>query len=313
MSSTHADAENRYLLIAAAGAAVIGCVGVSFSFLASSEAILLDGMFNLVYFVAALVTMKVARLVHMGDSQDFPFGYAAFEPLVNGIKGVLMLGVMMMALVGAVEAILTGGHSIDPGPAVVYGAVAAAACWALAIVAGKAAKKTGSPLIHADALNWQVNGAISTAVLAAFIGVMAIEGTSLQFVAPYVDSSLVILVVIVSISVPIRMAWQALMELLARAPSNEIIEQVRKTIEDATDELPIQEIFLRIIQPGRTRMVLVYVVLPEDFEVGRLATLDALRAKTQDLLRALHPDTIVDMIFTADPKIGALSTQPVKA
>lgn len=304
MSLNLGNAENRYLRMAAGGGAAIGVVGVAFSVLASSEAILLDGMFNLVYLVAALFTMRVARLVQLGASQDFPFGYAAFEPLVNGIKGCLMLGVMLMALEDAVRSILTGGHSIDPAPAVVYGIFAATTCWALAFVAGKAAKRTASPLIRADALNWQVNGAISTAVLVAFISVILITGTSLEFVAPYVDSSLVILVVIISVSVPVRMAWQALMELLARAPRPSTIKEVKETIKACVVELPVEKLFLRIIQPGRTRMVQAYVVLPEDYEVGHLGALDALQAETLARLKELHADTVLDMIFTASADVA---------
>ncbi len=78
--------ERRLLLVGTLFNAVIGCVGLYFFAVASSQAILLDGLFNLTYFITGLFTLKVARMVKQGDDAEFPFGYAAFEPLVNGIK-----------------------------------------------------------------------------------------------------------------------------------------------------------------------------------------------------------------------------------
>ena len=178
-------------------------------------------------------------------------------------------------------------------------------CCVLAFVTRRGARHTHSPLIRADAENWLVNGAISAAVLLAFVSVFMIEGTAFAFLAPYVDPFLVILVVLISISVPVRMAWKALMELLNRAPQAEIVKQVRSTIEACTTDLPVQKLYLRVIQPGRTRMVLAHVVLPSDYPLQGLAPLDALQAKTLEQLKKDHPDTSVDMIFTANPSMGA--------
>ncbi len=310
MSNKQTQTEEKFLLVNAISCALLGGIGILFSFVASSQAVLLDGLFNVVYFIAGLFTLKVARMVQRGDDQDFPFGYSAFEPLVNGLKGVLVLGVTLFAFVDALAALLSGGRNIDAGPAVVYGVIATTACWGLAILTGQAGKRTGSPLIKADALNWQVNGAISTAVLLAFIGVYSIEGTTLEFLSPYVDSSLVILVVVFSISVPLRMAWHSLMELLARAPQPDIVEQVRRTIKATTADLPVQKLFLRVLQTGRVRLALAHVVLPSDYQVGALAPLDRIRAETLEQLKKHHPDTILDMVFTADPSMGAPAKDP---
>ena len=304
--------ERRYLVGGAIGNLLIGCIAIVFSFVAASQAILLDGLFNLTYFITGLFTLKVARLVRQGEDQDFPFGYAHFEPLINGVKGVLVLGVTMMALVGAIAALATGGRAISAGPAIAYGLLATLVCFFLALAMRRGAKRTQSPLIQADAENWLVNGAISAAVLLAFICVFAIEGRDLAFVAPYVDPSLVLLVVAISVGVPIRMSRNALMELLNRAPKSEIVEQIRRKIEACTADLPVEKLYLRVIQPGRTRMVLAHVVLPSDFRVEGLAQLDAIQAKTLERLRTDHPDTTIDMIFTADASLAAPANEAAK-
>jgi len=93
------------------------------------EAIMLDGVFNLTYFATGLFTLKVARLIARGDDERFPYSYAFFEPLVNGLKGVLVLGVSIMAVVGAVQALVGGGRHIAAGMAISYGTFASIVCW----------------------------------------------------------------------------------------------------------------------------------------------------------------------------------------
>lgn len=122
------------------------------------------------------------------------------------------------------------------------------------------------------------------------------------------DPSLVLIVVLISISVPGRMAWRALMELLNRAPSPQIVQQVDDIVKKCTAGLPVQSLFVRVVQPGRTRMVMAHVVLPTDFQVEGLPALDTLRAETLKELKSAHLATVLDMVFTADPVWGAPSS-----
>ena len=138
--------ENRTLKIAAYGNLLLAIVGCTAAALSGSQAILLDGLFNLTYFATGLFTIRVARLVAGGDDERFPHGYAFFEPLVNGIKGMLVLGVSVLAGVGSVQALLTGGRPIAAGTAVLYGLLATSGCIALAWITRRGAKATGSPL-----------------------------------------------------------------------------------------------------------------------------------------------------------------------
>ena len=101
------------------------------------------------------------------------------------------------------------------------------------------------------------------------------------------------------------MAWRALMELLNRAPSPKILNEVHEIVRRCTAHLPVQHVFVRAIQPGRTRMVMAHVVLPSDFQVDGLALFDSLRAETLRQLKSVHGDSVLDMVFTADRDWGA--------
>lgn len=293
--------ERLYLIASASANLLVGCIGLVVSALSSSQAILLDGAFNLVYFAAGLFTLKVVRLVARGDDERFPYSYAFFEPLVNGLKGVLVLGISIMALAGAVQAIASGGRGIVAGLAIGYGSFATVVGCVAAIVTRRGVRRTQSPLLRADAENWAVNAAVSICVLVAFAAIFLIRGTALEWFAPYVDPTVVLVVVLISIGVPVRMAWQALMELLNRAAPSEIVEQVTAVVDACTTDLPVRQRFVRVVQPGRTRLVSVHVVLPEEFGPVRLGLFDEVRRITLERLQASHPETILDILFTSDP------------
>ena len=254
METSALKREKKYLLTSAFGNVLVGCIGIAVAVVSSSQAILLDGLFNITYFATGLFTIKVASLVARGDDQRFPHGYAFFEPLVNGIKGTLVLGVSVMAFVDAVQALLAGGRNVAAGIALGYGVFASIACGIIALTTRRGAQLTESPLVRADAENWIVNTAISFSMLLAFAGIFLLRAIGLDALAPYVDPTVVLVVVTISIFVPVRMASNALMELLNRAPSKEVIQQVSEIVDANLTDLPVRERFVRVTQPGRQRM-----------------------------------------------------------
>ena len=305
MNQPSQDSERKVLLVSAGCNLLIGIVGTLFSILSSSQAILLDGLFNLTYFAIGLFSLKVAQLVRVGDTELFPMGYSYFVPLNNGIKGVLVLGMSATAFMGAVQALFVGGRAISPGLATIYGIFATITCWTAAKLIRRGARRSGSPLALADAQNWVVNAAISSAVLLAFVTVYAIQNTPIEAVIPYVDPVLVIGVSLITISVPVRISWQSLMELLNRAPSKDIVDGVEDIVRQCIAQLPVREMFVRVVQPGSTRLVLVHVILPSDYPIAGLPELDTLRDRALAELQKVHATTMVDLVFTADRKWGA--------
>lgn len=305
--------ERAALWLSAGTALAVGGIGVGFALWTGSRAILLDGLFNLTYFATALLTLKVATLVGRPDTAEYPFGYIFLEPLMNGVKGVLILGISMLALVDAVAALLSGGRTIAAGPAIGYGAIATVACTAAAVLLKRAHRRTGSPLVGTDADSWTVNAAISAAVLLAFAGIPAIDALGRPDLVPYVDPALVALVVLISLAVPVRMAWLALTALLNRSPPPAVRDALAGTVRDALSGLPVEAVYVRAIRPGRSFYIAVHVVLPATFAIDGLGSLDAVRAQVQGAVRRRHGAALVDVLFTADPRWaapGAASADP---
>ena len=178
-------------------------------------------------------------------------------------------------------------------------------CWAVASITHRGAKETESPLVRADAENWIVNAAISSCVLLAFAGIFVLYALELDALAPYLDPVVVFIIVLVSIGVPVRMAWNALMALLNRAPPKETVDRVTAVVDACLADSPVAERFIRVIQPGRHRMVLVHVVLESDYRPSGLSELDAIRERTYQALSKEHRGVVLDILFTGDRKWGA--------
>lgn len=299
--------ESSTLTFSAFMALLIGSAGIAGTLLSNSQAILLDGLFNLIYFSVALVTIKVSKLASRPDSESYPFGYSYFESLVNLCKGLLILGVSVFALVDALAALLTGGRAISVGIAVVYALFATAACSLTAWVMHRSQRYVHSPLVVADKLNWIVNSIISAAVLTAFCLVMLFERLGWQAILAYVDSVLVIAVVVLCLGVPVRMASQALKELLNKTPEETIAVPVRQAVASALADTNTQEVRVRMVRPGRLLYVMVHVVLPKDLSEASLANQDKLRQHIDEAVRHEYSPVVCDVVFTADSRWAAPS------
>ncbi|MFN3615995.1 MAG: cation diffusion facilitator family transporter [Rubrimonas sp.] len=294
--------ERAALLTSAAAAALIGAVALVAAGLSHSQAILLDGLFNVAYFAAALLTLRVAALARRPDDERFPFGYVYFEPLINAAKGLLILGVSVFALVEAVIALLSGGRAMQTGPAIAYGVFATVVCVGVWLSLRRAPCRGGSPLVRADADNWMLNALISGGVLGGFAGAWALQNAGMAAAAAHVDPALVAAIVLLSIGVPVRMAWQGVTALLNRAPPPSVTQAIRAAAQGALSPLPVRALFVRAVRPGRTTCVMVHALLDRSQSDLRLADADAIRARIVQALAADHAPVVVDVVFTAVPE-----------
>lgn len=292
--------ERGALLLSATTALAMAALGVVFAVVTGSRVILLDAVFNLVYFGVAVATLRIARIASQPDTPEFPFGYAYFESLVNAGKGLVILGISAIALVDSVLAVLAGGTEVAAAPAIAYAAVATGLCGATALALRRARGTLASPLVDADVDNWLLNAVISAAVLAGFCLAVGLRAAGWEQAALYVDPVLVFTLVLLFLGVPVRIARQAILELLNRAPGPAVTAPVTAAIDTVLAALPVRERHVRMVRPGRTLYVVVHTVLDEDGGGPDLRELDRVRAEIDAAVRTLHPRVLVDVLFTTE-------------
>ncbi len=293
--------ERAALLLSTGAALLIGILGLAVALASGSGAILLDGLFNLCFFAAAILTLRVATLLARPDDERYPFGYIFFEPLITTVKGLLILGVSALALFDALVALATGGRPVQLGPAVGYAVVATIAC-TLVVVALRRAMP--SPLVAADIENWTVNAVISAGVLTGFLLAAALLRGGHAGAAAYVDPAMVALVVLVSLAIPIRMAARGISALLNRAPAPDVVAGMQAAVRTALGTLPVARLWVRAVQPGRTTYCTVHILVPPGTALD-LDRSDDLRGRVISALATRHAPAVVDVIFTATEAYAA--------
>jgi predicted Co/Zn/Cd cation transporter (cation efflux family) len=125
------NGEIKALLLSKLAAVALGAIALIVALATESGAILLDAAFNLCFFATALFTLRVARLLKRPDDHNYPFGYLQFEPLINMVKGLLILGVGVFAL--SAITMYRGGTAVSAGIALIYAIYATAHCALVAL------------------------------------------------------------------------------------------------------------------------------------------------------------------------------------
>ena len=301
-ASKAATSERRGLKLSVFGALGMAGLGLGFAALTDSRAVLLDGLFSLVGFVVSLIALRVAALVQRPDDEHFHFGYAAYEPMLNLTKGLLIAFVSLLAGWASIDSILAGGREIKGDAAVVYALVAAVGCLILAAVLRKLSKDVSSPLLEVDARNWLIDGMISAAVAVAFVIVLFLEDSAWAWMVPYADPVVVLLLVVLSLPIPFAIVRSNWGQLLGRAPDSEAQTIARGLIARALEGEAGLETQLRIIEQGRSIYLQVYVVVGPGRSDLSVVETDRIRQSIEDSI-ATMPQTIgFDIVFTSDRK-----------
>lgn len=290
-------------MLSAIMAGLLGTVAVSFALLSNSQAILLDGIFNLIYVIIALITVRVSSLVVLPDNDRYPYGYAYFEPLVNAGRGLVILGVGLLALGDSLLSLFSGGREVTAGLAIGYAAFATLTCTLTLLLLRSAHRRVPGPLLAADVENWLINSLISGAVLLAFCTVPVLNHLQWATAARYVDPLLVTLVVaLFCLAVPARMTVAAIKELLNRSPPLVVRRPVEQAVAEVLSDTPVTCHRTRMVRPGRTLYVVVYLVLPPEASRQTLREQDRLREQLLTRLQTLTPRLVLDVVITGDER-----------
>jgi len=299
-------AERRGLWLSIVGALGMAALGIGFAILTSSDAVLLDGLFSLIGFAIGLVSLQVATLIRRPDDESYHFGYAAYEPMLNLSKGLLMAFVSVFALVSAVQVVVDGGHPIEVGWAVVYAGAAAIGCFAIAVSQRRLARRTGSPLLEVDYKNWFIDGLLSVAVGIAFVITLFLRDSRHADLLPYADPMVVIVLVVLSLPIPLKIIRDNWHQLLGRAPDETLQRRAREAVLKSFGGGKACDPRIRMQQIGRFTYLQIYVLCLDDTATD-VERMDACRRSVHDALAGEFDNLALDVVFTRDPRWVAVS------
>ena len=247
--------EEQALKASLLGALLLAVWGLVMAAFASSGAIMLDGMFNLISAIMTFFSIKVARLVSEPKSRSFPVGYFAFESLFVLVKGASILVLVVMAVAMNVMVLLAGGREPKLGLMTIYVGIAVIGCIILTLITRKAFKQTGLDILKAETNAWMVNAAISSAIGVAFLVTIFLQGTSLGWIDRYMDQILVIVLGMFALRDPAVLIRDGFRELMLAAPADRYVKPLEEKLLPLKEELDLKDIAIEVLKTGRRMWV----------------------------------------------------------
>ena len=303
--------ERRALIISVIGTLVMAGLGIGFSLITGSNAILLDGIFSLIGFAAGLMALRVSRLVQQPDDSHYQFGYGSFEAFFNLVKGITIAIISVFALTDAVNALLGEGRPIEVGIALLYTVIVGISCLIVSVYLRSAAKKTQSPLLQLDARSWVIDGLLTVAVLIAFAVTLLIEDSDYAWMADYADPAIVATLIILIIPLPYTTIRDNVKQLLLSAPDKQMQARIHELLAPELEKIQKQDYLVRMTEVGRFLYMQMYIQLTPESEANNIVSQDAIRQDISDKLIAEFPNTSIDIIFTLERKWFGNVAQPV--
>ncbi len=276
--------------------------GVVIGLVSRSMSIVFDGLFSGIDAVVGVVTLVVARLLASEGNHRFQYGYWHLEPLVLALNSSVLVLLCGYAFLNAVQGLLTGGHALRLDMGIVYAAVVALICLAMALRLRAANTRIESELIALEVHSWLMSAFITLALLIAFAGAIAIKGTAFEYLTPYDDPAVLAVLAPALLLVPLRTARQAFAEIFL-ITSKEMDADVKAAAAAAVARHGFTSFNSYAVEVGRARFIEISFLVPADLPVASVSDFDAIRHEIAGALGGTGPEQWLTIVFTSDPDL----------
>ncbi|HHT00047.1 MAG TPA: cation diffusion facilitator family transporter [Thiomicrospira sp.] len=298
--STRNETEKKAIKLVMLGDVLMAIFGFVFFYLTNSYAILMDGVYPLIDLIAALLTLRVVSLMAFQANQKQPFGYAIFEPVLNFIKGIMILLVIVFAFYFAVEALLTGGRIIKADIAVYYSIFASLLGFVFSYFLYRLNQTAQSSLIDVDLKGWVIGSILSVAVGLSFGLAIWMKDHGNEVWLPYVDPIVILILIVFILPLPFQILKDNGLQIIGRSDNSELGNNLLQEAALVMDAIAYEDIKPRYLQIGRMVYLQVTVLLEAHSSIS-IEQQDDLRKKLYQQLIQKYDYLSLDVIYTADP------------
>lgn len=296
--------ERKTLRLSLYGSGVFVILALVFAIITHSDSILFDGVYSLISFSMALLTLKVARLVERPDDDIFHFGYTAIEPTLNLFKSLIIVITCIYAVVGAINRLFAGGNTALYELATIYGLISTVGCFAVSWIMYYRSKHYHSDLVKVDAKTWLVDGVLSAAILTGFLTAWWLANSPWPHLAPIVDPLILITLGLSALPIPFKVMLHSLKEVIHKAPTSGIVEKIEAQLIKSLVNVEYESLEIRVSKRGRGLYLLAHIIVADEFNISSVEDLDEIRAKSHAMLEALYKHIVVDLVFISNPKFA---------
>lgn len=234
--------------------------------LSNSQALLLDGNFSFIIFLSTLVAIKISS-IKSNKTELFPFGQFVYEALYSLLKGVMIIGMLLVAFTDNVSKIF---HFINAGKAtllnteviLIYSLSMTFLCFFMAVYYKHQNNQANnsSTILRAEYSAAIIDGFMSASIGVALVGMsyFSIEG-SLGFLNYIGDAILVVFLVVLLGKEPFVLVRDSFVEIAGGTLQNQV---EKKNIESILENhLSFDKLLTNsyISKTGSSYLVVAYI------------------------------------------------------
>lgn len=273
--------------------------GVLAAAVSNSQAILLDGMFSLIGFTAAIIAQRVSKRALAEPDRERPFGYALDESIFTTFRSLSLLGLVTFAIISALINIFRYISGVSPtplnyAPMTIYFAVIGVTCFGLWLFHWNAWRSTGrkSDILRLESTSFAFDGAITAAAGIGLLGIQYFKDGPLSVIAPIGDSIIVLFLCVLAVLPYYRNFTSGLGELAGVTAAPKHVATARRGVRPLLANWHVRLVDISVLKAGRLFYVAVY-----------LEPIEPVSAEQVDKMSDEFTDTLVGLMGNVEVMI----------
>lgn len=294
--------ENKILKISMVGALFFALFGIAWGWTVQSEMIIFDGLYSFISLALTMLSLYINNFMAKKELDKYPFGKYILEPLVISLKSLIIGGMCLYSLIGAIQDIVNGGNSVEYGSALIYSIVSVVGCGGVYIFMKKKGEKISSEMVKVEASQWLMDTLLSIGVLVGFVIAMILRNTRFAWLNVYIDPMMVIMVSVVFIKMPIQSFINSFKEILCVKANDEINDDIYFIVKEIEKEYKFEDSISRVSKIGGELRIEIDFIYNEESKLKDLDQMDCVREKVYDAIKHIDYNKWLNVSFTGDKK-----------
>lgn len=295
-SRTQLKSERFALKVSLWSSAVFVLLELFMAVITSSQAVLLDAVYDGVELVMIIVSLTIIPLLYRPANEKHPFGYLQIESVFVVVKGTIMVAVTIGLVVNNIEIMLHGGRHIDFS--IIAWFELAASIFSVIVIAllKKLNKTMTSPIVSMEIQEWRIDAIASIGMAAAFFLPKFIHTSWFESFTPYLDQGITVVLCLFMLPTPVKAITAGLRDLFLMPPEQETVDHIKSIIIPILDAYGYNKLYFDIVRTGRKLWISVYITFDRDeisisrFRIVQNFIIQALGKEYQDFYFELLPD-----------------------
>ena len=253
--------ENKILRLSLGGTITFTVFEIIASFVLGSKTVMTDGIFDLFDLLLLLPMFILVPFLYKPVSEKKPYGFSQIESLLVLVKYIVLLIVVINMIT---TVLLHGGHTVDATNVLIYEASLCVCCIIMYLVLHYLSRDYSSMIIKSELYLWKVDIVSTLGISVAFLFQIFLTHSPINFIIPYIDSSVAIIVALFLVKEPIVQIIKNLKELVLFSPDQQIMDEIREVVNKDISNYEYSLDFLDVTQTGRKTWIEVYVKSKND-------------------------------------------------